>query len=578
MATRSPGSSIGRFRSECLPTTRHFRTPCGSRTPWSHSLESELSSRAKTRLHARAYEALLDLIPAEAPERAPSLARHAALGRRVDEAVHWATIAGDQALAQLAPEEAATWFRSALAQAAASQRPEAERADLLVRLGEAEHRAGSPTALETISTGAELAQRCDADQTLVRAALATDRGWMTVSSFAPTQLAIVEAALAGSDESDQATRARLLALLAQSLVHTEQEDRRTSAALEALDLARASANPLLLARVAPDILYALWAPGSAELRGALAAEAAAIADEAGDPHLAFVMSGAAFNVAVCRGDAPQARFRHARMRAIADEIGEPRMRYRVGIEDVFEATMGARFAEAEQLIAANFELGDQIGEPDAFTVFASQTFALGTFAGRHAELRPVLQGVVDTGDSVELALRIAHAIVCCEDGEPDVAARLLQEGLDRGLDAIPNDFVRSTSLIGYAVLALDLEDVEAAAALHPEIAGLAGEVSFSGVTSQGPIAAYAGKLAMLLGAHDDAEEFLLGALATTESFGWQYHRATTLLALADNRMRDRGELDPEGVAWLTASEQLCGTHGIASWAARAGALRARLPA
>lgn len=543
-----------------------------------HSLESELSSRTRTRLHARAYEALLDLMPADAPERASSLARHAELGSRVDEAVHWATVAGDQALAQLAPEEAATWFRTALAQSAAPRQPEAERADLLVRLGEAEHRAGSPTALETISSGAELALRCDAGDTLVRAALATDRGWMTVSSFAPKQLAIVEAALARSDESDQATRARLLALLAQTLMHTEQADRRTSAALEALDLARAAADPLLLAKVAPPILYALWAPGSAELRGALATEAAAVADEAGDPQLAFVMSGAAFNVAVCRGDAPQAQFRHARMRAIADEVGEPRMLYRVGIEDVFEATMGARFAEAERLIAANFELGDQIGEPDAFTVFASQTFALGTFAGRHAELRPVLQSVVDTGDSVELALRIAHAIVCCEDGEPDVAAALLREGLDRGLDAIPNDFVRSTSLIGYAVLALDLEDVDAARILQPEIAGLAGEVSFSGVTSQGPISAYAGKLATLLGHHDGAEHFLLDALATTDAFGWQYHRATTLLALADNRMRACGDLDTEGLAWLTVSEQLCEKHGIASWATRAGALRARLPA
>jgi hypothetical protein len=186
--------------------------------------------------------------------------------------------------------------------------------------------------------------------------------------------------------------------------------------------------------------------------------------------------------------------------------------------------------------------------------------------------------VVDTGDSVELALRIAHAIVCCEDGEPDVAAVLLREGLDRGLDAIPNDFIRSTSLIGYAVLTLDLEDVDAAAVLYPEIAQLAGEVSFSGVTSQGPISAYAGKLATLLGRHDEAEHFLLDALATAEVFGWQYHRATTLLALADNRMRARGDLDPEGLAWLTASEQLCETHGIASWAKRANALRARLPA
>jgi DNA-binding SARP family transcriptional activator len=541
------------------------------------SLLAELGTRARRRLHARAFDALLSLVPDGSPERAPGLVHHAELAGRPDEAMHWAGVAGDQALANLAPDEAAAWFRKALDHATELGLPEPDRADLLVRLGEAEHRAGTPTALETISAGAELAERCEAGPTLVRAALATDRGWMTVSSFAPKQLAIVEAALARIDDGDPDARARVLALLAQSLVHTDQADRRTAAALEALDLARASADPLLVARVAPDILYALWAPGSAELRGAVAAEAAAIADEASDPHLAFVVSGAAYNVAVCRGDAAQAMSRLARMRAIADEIGEPRMVYRVGIENVFEATMGARFAEAEALIAANFELGAQIGEPDAFTVFASQTFAMGTFAGRHAELRPIIQSVVDTGGSVELALRIAHAIVCCEDGEPDVAVALLREGLDRGLNAIPHDFVRSTSVIGYAVLTLDLEDADAAAVLYPEIAGMAGEVSFSGVTSQGPIAAYAGKLATLLGMHDEAERFLLDALATTEAFGWQYHRATTLIALAHNRVRRNGHLNAEALSWLITAEHLCETHGIASWARRARVLRTQLP-
>ena len=72
--------------------------------------------------------------------------------------------------------------------------------------------------------------------------------------------------------------------------------------------------------------------------------------------------------------------------------------------------------------------------------------------------------------------------------------------------------------------------------------------------------------------HDDAERFLLDALATTEAFGWQYHRATTLIALADNRLRASGDLDAEGEAWLATAEQLCETHGIASWGRRAAGI------
>ena len=105
----------------------------------------------------------------------------------------------------------------------------------------------------------------------------------------------------------------------------------------------------------------------------------------------------------------------------------------------------------------------------------------------------------------------------------------------------------------------------------------ADEVSFNSLTSQGPIAAYVGKLASLLGDTEQAERFLLDALATTEAFGWQYHRATTLLALAQNRFRADGRLDDEGKAWLAAAEALCDAHGIVVWAKRAAELRATRP-
>jgi hypothetical protein len=75
-----------------------------------------------------------------------------------------------------------------------------------------------------------------------------------------------------------------------------------------------------------------------------------------------------------------------------------------------------------------------------------------------------------------------------------------------------------------------------------------------------------------------AERHLLDALATAEAFGWQYHRATTLVALAQNRFRADGRLDDEGMAWLAAAEELCDAHGIVGWAKRAAGLRERLPA
>lgn len=92
--------------------------------------------------------------------------------------------------------------------------------------------------------------------------------------------------------------------------------------------------------------------------------------------------------------------------------------------------------------------------------------------------------------------------------------------------------------------------------------------AFNGVTSQGPIAAYVGKLESLLGLHDDAEEHLRAALAIADAFGWQYHRATTLFALTQARLRRLGRLDAEAQDWLGEASDLCRNLGFQMWIPR----------
>jgi tetratricopeptide (TPR) repeat protein len=506
----------------------------------------------------------------------PQLARHAELGGLLAEAQRWAAESGDLAMADLAPDEAARWFARALAHATTLDRPDAERADLLVRLGEAATRAGLPTALETIQQGAELAEACGADATLVRAALATDRGSLRFGLFAPEQLAIVEAALPRVGRDDLTTRATLTALLAQCLGHTDQGGRRRETTLAALDLARSSLDPSVLARVAPNLLWALWLPGTGAIRTALAAEATAAVDEMDDPHLAFRLYLAAHNSAVCAGDADRARTYVDRVHAFAHEVGEPAMRWCSSILDGFTAMMEARFAEADSIVAEALELGLRSGDADAFPFFLMQYSVLGIFAGRHDELFPVAQQAIESDPFLELPFRVSYAILCCEVGRREEASTLLHDVMAGELGPIPHDHTRTTTLIALAVVAYELDDVAGAEWMYPQIVPMADEVSFNGVTSQGPISAYVGKLAFLLGRYDEAERYLLGALATAEAFGWTYHRATTLIGLARNRLRADGALDDEGEQWLATAEELCTTHGINSWTKRTEALRAQL--
>jgi hypothetical protein len=115
-----------------------------------------------------------------------------------------------------------------------------------------------------------------------------------------------------------------------------------------------------------------------------------------------------------------------------------------------------------------------------------------------------------------------------------------------------------TSMLGYAILAIELEDLDAAAQLLAIIEPHAGEVA----TNLGPVAAYAGRLASLLGRHDIAERHLSAAVQIVDAFGWDYHRATTRIFLVACRQQRLGELDDRALASLEEAERICSAHGL----------------
>jgi len=85
---------------------------------------------------------------------AAQLAHHNALAGSRTEAQRWATVAGDFAIQQPSPADAAYWYRVALEHATAVGASEQVRADLLARLGYAQRRANDPEAITTLTGGA----------------------------------------------------------------------------------------------------------------------------------------------------------------------------------------------------------------------------------------------------------------------------------------------------------------------------------------------------------------------------------------------------------------------------------------
>jgi hypothetical protein len=278
-------------------------------------------------------------------------------------------------------------------------------------------------------------------------------------------------------------------------------------------------------------------------------------------------------IAVVRADQPTVTRSLARLRATAKRYGTPRMRWLLGVVDTFHATMQSRLVEAEALANASLDAGLAVSEPDAVPVFATQYFAIATFAGRHIELFPVIEQAVHDSPGI-ITARLGYGILCHAVGRVDESRAILEEALATGFSEIPNDTLRSTSLVACAIMAIELQHLEAARVLLPLLEPLSAEVAYNGAGSQGPIAAYSGKLASLVGEHELAEQRLLEALRITEVFGWVYHRATTRYSMAEARFRRLGRLDAEGRDWLDEATALCTTGGYAIWLAKAEALEA----
>jgi DNA-binding SARP family transcriptional activator len=520
-----------------------------------NAVYSELPGRRRRRLHAQAVRVLEQRDDPPATQ----LARHCALGGLLADAVQWARAAGDAAADHLSSAEAAQWYRRALDYTATFEVADHERADLLARLGQAQHQANDPAAVATLTEAVALARRCGAGGTVVHAALATDRGFLRLGAVAPAQVAIIESALEVVDDRDADMRARLLALLAEALPSETAGSRRIELAREAVTLADASSDPTLLARICSSVLYALWGPiaEATKLRADVARRSIAAAANADDPHLEFAVHVAAYTVAIQLADIPGAALSLDTLRGIAAEIGAPQMTWTIGYYEAFVAAMEARFIDAERLVREAVDAGLAVGAAEAISVFAGQAAVIATIAGHHSQLPPVVAQAIEAGP-VRPSFHLAHAIISVVNGPKRVATDLLDMAMATGFQSVPSDVMWMTSMLGYAILAIELEDQDAAARLLTVIEPHAGEVA----TNLGPVAAYAGRLASLLGRHDLAEQHLAAALQTVDGFGWDYHRATTRIFFAACRRRRLGELDARALACLDEAERISSAHGL----------------
>jgi DNA-binding CsgD family transcriptional regulator len=534
-----------------------------------------LSASRKAEIHLLVAEALEARRPhGDGRAVLAALAHHyasAAPVGGVERAVDYNLLAADSAARALAFGEAEDRFRVVLE---LGVREPAERVDVMLRLGDACHRAGhADAALEAFRRAAELGRTLGDPEALARAAIGFEQAAWRPAMHDAESVELLDEAAAALQADDSELRALVLSGLARALELRGESSRAALARDESIAMSRRRSDRRTLGAT---LATAYWARGSStneDVVGMLL-EARDIGRELEDVEI----EGEALSwlvpsyVVLCDHD--DARESLGLLFGVARRLSEP---FLLHVAEHYAAALAlcdGDLETAEQAAVRSQEWGRLLTGRDASGTYAIQMFGLRREQARLAELAPVVR-LLDA-DVRASAWGPGLAALYAELGMVDEARREVRRILGEGLGALrPSLWLASLVYLADACAALG--DEEAAQVLYPELEAYAGSNVMIGhlVACYGAVDRYLGTTAAVLGDWDRAEDHFHAALALNTRLGartWLAHTAhgyaRMLLArnAGDDRSHARGQL---GLALGLA--QTIGLPGLARRASELGA-------
>jgi class 3 adenylate cyclase len=498
------------------------------------TLYDQQSAARRVGLHRRVAEAIEELHATDLDDHLPGLAHHWARGavqaEETARAIDYAVRAGDRALAQLAADEAAAYYRHALELRDVAGAPaDRDQCRLLIALGEAQRRAGDPDHRQTLLDASLLASRlCDA-ALLTQAALANRRGLFT--RFGPVdeeRVAAIEVALTAVGPADSPERARLLSALATEL-HFAGDERPVELGREGLAIARRLGETSTLAEAVEAVWLAVRDPVALPERAALADELTHIAAQVGDPVLEFHAAFVAFLTASEQGDLPSADEALQRCDGVARDVGQPLLRWRTAYLQTHRAFMDGRLEDAERSALDALRFGELAREPDGRAF--SDIYLIRLLQGQVEE---AVEMVRDLDDSLTF-LPVFPAIfawACAEAGQTDEAEALIARAREADFGGRRYDYLWLSTLAVLSRACTGLGDKATAKELYDRLRPHHAAFAMGQAVWFGPVAYDLGRLATLLGRHDDADAHFAEAVEIQLRTGARGMLAHTHLAWA----------------------------------------------
>jgi class 3 adenylate cyclase/tetratricopeptide (TPR) repeat protein len=539
------------------------------------TLYDELRPTRRARLHRRVAEALERLDDGRVAELAHHYAQ-ASAGGDTSKAVEYATRAGDQALAQLAHDEAAVFYSRAVEMLdGAPSAPLAQRCDLVLALGTAQRRAGDAAHKATLLEAARLAEVLGDGERAARAALENSRqwGWSVTGGIDEERVTSLETALEMLGPGQDEMRARLLGNLSTELVFEEDPRRRVELSDQALAVARRSGDPATLARVLHLRLVAVQGIAPREERYALVSEALALASELSDPVLTGFPTVNRAALAVEDGDLALADELLAAALPIAEDLHIPGMLWLVlSWLPVLAMTRGA-FDDAEGGLNESLVLGQAADQPDAIMMFASQLFCLRFLQGRVAELeemmvQSVVAGIGPGGPAADCLLAVLYS----ELGRMSEARAAFDQSARDDFARFPSGYLYLGMLAFSAETCARLGDARRAAVLFGLLEPRREPFVVLGPTCFGATSRYLGLAATTSGRFDEADAAFAAASDLHERAGARPWLARTQVDWARMRLARDGSGAPAARSLLERALATTRELGMASTGREAATL------
>ncbi|HJP77041.1 MAG TPA: AAA family ATPase [Pseudonocardiaceae bacterium] len=485
-----------------------------------HAVYGQIGASRRARLHGWVATALEQSQPAAVSE----LARHfcgSGDPRLAAKAVAYSLRAAEEATARLGYEEAARHCAAALPLAGNA----AERARVLLALGEARMHAGDQDAQQAFTDAASAARDSGDRDLLACAALGVASTWGGSGVIAPARLDLLTEALTVA--SDDALRAQLLAKLAGELYYGPDVERRDELTAQAVAIARKLDDPKLLGECLHARTYALWGPGGAPDRSHAATEICRLAVTADDRELALTGHAWGITAAMELGDMSTLDHELVAYSDVAEQLRQPRYRWYARSRRSVRAAISGDYRAAAELAEQGFRIALAAGEPDAFNVYtanrimiwleADDSDCLAQIDQLHDHARAVLQE--DSGPRAGITAYTAWVHAARDD---ETAARSLLDWLSvKRLRAALLDCEWMNTMVVTAWTAVRLNDQPRMAAIAELLLPYAEHcaVDSGGVVFLGSTHYTLGMLATALGDWDAADQHLAAALTLHQAMG-----------------------------------------------------------